>query len=60
MAMLQDAGYVEGVHYIKSMGMKGIKLTDVRITLKGLEYLEENSFMKKAANIAKGITDLIP
>lgn len=60
MVMLQEDGYVEGVHYVKTMGMKGVKLTNLRITLKGLEYLEENSFMKKAANIAKGITDLIP
>lgn len=57
--MLQEEGYVEGVHYIKTMGMKGVKLTNLRITLKGLEYLEENSFMKKAANLAKGIADLI-
>lgn len=60
MVMLQEEGYVEGVHYVKTMGMKGVKLTSLRITLKGLGYLEENSFMKKAANIAKGISDLIP
>lgn len=60
MTMLQDDGYIQGIQYVRSLGMKGIKVIDVRITLKGLEYLEENSFMKKAANIAKGITDLIP
>lgn len=60
MIMLQDDGYIQGIQYIRSIGMRGIKLVDVRITLKGLEYLEDNSFMKKAANIAKGITDLIP
>lgn len=60
MVMLQEDGYIEGVHYVKTMGMKGVKLTNLRITLKGLGYLEENSFMKKAANIAKGISDLIP
>lgn len=60
MVMLQEEGYIEGLHYIKSMGMKGLKLINLRITLKGLEYLEENSFMKKAANLAKGIADIIP
>ncbi|MEG1298317.1 MAG: YjcQ family protein [Anaerovoracaceae bacterium] len=29
------------------------------MTLKGLEYLEQNSLMKKAANMAKGIVDVI-
>ena len=37
-----------------------IVLTRPGITLKGLEYLAENSFMKKAANLAKGIKDIIP
>lgn len=30
------------------------------ITLKGLEYLNDNTFMKKAANALKGIKDVIP
>ena len=30
-----------------------------RITLKGLEYLSENSMMKKAADIAKGVLEVI-
>ncbi|MEG0830613.1 MAG: YjcQ family protein [Anaerovoracaceae bacterium] len=29
------------------------------MTLKGLEYLEQNSLMKKVANMAKGIVDVI-
>nr|DAQ70706.1 MAG TPA: YjcQ protein [Caudoviricetes sp.] len=33
---------------------------DIRITLKGLEYLSENSIMQKMYKTAKGITDLIP
>lgn len=45
--------------------MCGIKHSDfpqksmVRITIKGLEYLEENSLMRRAANMAKGIKDII-
>lgn len=42
------------------MGMHGIKFDNVQITLKGLEYLSENSLMKKVANIAKSIKETIP
>lgn len=31
-----------------------------RVTLRGLEYLAENSLMKKAEALARGIADLIP
>ncbi len=30
-----------------------------RITLKGLEYLQENPLMEKAADLAKGIAEII-
>jgi YjcQ protein. len=61
MKMLVDNEYVEGVHVINFMGgrLPGIKLVNPSITLKGLEYLEENSLMKKASRIAKGLTDII-
>ena len=60
MAMLVKNGYIEGVTIIPLLGRQtGIKLAHPRITLKGLEYLQENSMMKKAANLAKGIADLI-
>lgn len=59
---LQKAGYIEGlevVRYIRQQTMIKPPLCPV-ITLKGLEYLEENSMMKKAAKMAKGIIDVIP
>ena len=31
-----------------------VALTRPELTLKGLEYLEENSLMRKAADLAKG------
>ena len=34
-------------------------LEGIRITLKGLEYLEENSLMQKAARLAKGIAEVL-
>lgn len=61
MKMLVDNGYVEGIYVINVMGgrVPGIKMETPRITLKGLEYLEENSLMKKASNLAKGIIDVV-
>lgn len=61
--MLVKNGYIEGVTVKKSVLSP---LPEVRIepsaaiTLKGLEYLEDNSMMKKAAKIVKGIADVIP
>lgn len=52
--MLYKAGYVEGVSVkYGAQGNVVISVNNPRITLKGLEYLNENSFMKKAANTLK-------
>lgn len=59
---LDRAGYIEGLQvtrYIRS-GIQVQTPIDVRITLKGLEYLNENSLMKQAANLARGIKDVLP
>lgn len=55
--MIVDNGYVEGIRIIECMGAKipMIKMYAPTITLAGLEYLEENSMMKKVANLVKGI-----
>lgn len=62
MKILSDEGYVTGIMNIRydNQTVPLVKLVNPEITLKGLEYLEENSLMKKAANIAKGIADIIP
>lgn len=59
--MLVDNGYIEGVFVLKAFGgrVPAIKMDTPCITLKGLEYLEENSLMKKASNLAKGIIDVV-
>ena len=59
MEMLASEGYIEGVSIMNVAGRAypGIKINGIRITLKGLEYLEENSLMKKAANLVKGISE---
>lgn len=56
--MLQDEGYISGIIYRK--GLNGVKLNKPVITLKGLEYLEENSTMKKVAGLLKGIKEAVP
>lgn len=38
-------------------GYPRVVLTRPELTLKGLEYLEENSLMRKAADLAKEIVD---
>lgn len=60
MAMLIREGYITGAETWNSADQNypRVALTRPEITLKGLEYLEENSLMKKAANMAKGIIDI--
>ena len=55
--MLSQAGYITGVALAGDVMMS---IRRVRLTLRGLEYLEENSLMKRAYRAAKGIKDLIP
>lgn len=62
MAMLLKEGYISGGDAWNAMdcGYPRVALTRPEITLKGLEYLQENTLMKKAADLAKGIKDTIP
>ena len=59
MAILLKEGYISGGETWNAMdcGYPRVALTRPELTLKDLEYLEENSLMKKAADIAKGIVD---
>lgn len=59
MAMLLKEGYISGGQTWNAMdcGYPRVALTRPELTLKGLEYLEENGMMKKAADFAKGIID---
>jgi len=58
--MLHDEGLIKGVGIKQWVtGDVDIDIQDIKITLKGLQFLEENSLMKKVANAAKGIVDII-
>lgn len=62
MKMMVDNGYITGVDVRNTFDCNYPKATLIRpeITLKGLEYLNENSIMKKIANIGKGIKESVP
>lgn len=60
LAMLADAGYISGVGVTSFDSVRRVTVSRPRITLAGLEYLEDNTLMKRAARVAKGIKDVIP
>lgn len=60
---LQRNGYIDGVTFSQTMGDKFPHVAEPicpRITMKGMEYLANNTMMKKVANTLKGIKDIIP
>lgn len=59
--MLIDAGYIKGVQVRRyEDGGYLLMLNDIQITLKGLEYLEENSILRRVQRELKGIKETIP
>lgn len=61
MAMLLKEGYITGGESWESFDVSypKVKLMRPEITLKGLEYLEENSLMKKAREMLKGVIHIV-
>ena len=60
--MMQDSGYIKGIVVTKNLGDMKRHITEPicpEITIIGLEYLEENRFMRKAANMLKGAVDVV-
>ena len=56
MEMMADVGYIKGVEIQRFItGETSVDARDIRITLKGLEYLQENGIMRKLYKAAKGI-----
>ena len=60
-SMLKEQEYIQGIDiwYSLAQDYPRVKLARPEITLKGLEYLNENSMTKKVHNAAKGIKELI-
>ena len=61
MAMLLKEGYITGGESWESFDVcyPKVKLMRPEITLKGLEYLEENGLMKKAREMLKGVIHIV-
>lgn len=59
--MMTDVGYIKGVRVYEDItGETHIEDEGIRITLKGLEYLQENSMMKRIYKAVKGIKEITP
>ena len=61
---MQKSGYIEGLRVYSFSSDKGIERVyqpiQPKITIKGLEYLSENSMMKKVHETLKGVKDVLP
>ena len=60
---LQRNGYIDGVVYTRTMTDKFPHIVEPaypRITLTGMEYLANNTMMKKIAGVLKGIKESVP
>ena len=59
--MMSDVGYIKGVRIVEDVtGTRNADCRDIRITLKGLEYLQENGIMQKMYRTVKGIKEIVP
>lgn len=59
--MMQDVGYIKGADIVPYVtGQTVVDCSRVRITLRGLEYLQENSIMRKLYKLAKGVKETVP
>ena len=59
MLMLSEEGYIKGLYYKEYVGEESVLRVDkVKITLKGLQYLEENSMMRKVKDETTGVVSL--
>lgn len=58
--MMSDAGYIKGINvYSDCLGNACVDDKGIRITLKGLEYLSENSIMQRLYKSAMGIKEIV-
>lgn len=56
---LADEGLIKGVHFSRTLGKSySVNLNKAEITMKGIEYLKENSLISKAREFLKGAKDI--
>jgi hypothetical protein len=61
--MMQEDGYIKGLVYEQTISDSSphvVTPTRPMITIRGLEYLTENSMMQKVAKAAKRVKEIIP
>lgn len=59
--MMADVGYIKGIRVFEGItGDMNVEDEGIRITLKGLEYLQENPTMKRIYRTLKGVKEIIP
>lgn len=59
--MMVSSGLIDGIKvYYDITGRLAVQNDDIHITLKGLEYLSENTIMQRIYKAAKGIKDITP
>lgn len=59
---MQKEGYISGIGIVQYVNLASPSIdisNSVSITIKGLEYLTENSLMAKAAKLAKGVAEVL-
>lgn len=58
--LMQEEGLIDGLAITDYFdGDHHVDESQIHITFAGMQYLQENSMMKRAANLAKGIADII-
>lgn len=61
MESIYNEGYITGIAMVSCLGAApGVKLLNLKITQKGIEYLQENSKMHKAAEFLKTVKEIVP
>lgn len=61
MESLSREGYITGVVFPRAVGsIRGAEVYDARITQSGIEFLEDNKRMKKAAEFLRAVKETVP
>lgn len=61
MQSLCGEGYITGIAFPSAVGgVSGAKVYNAKITQKGIEFLQDNSKIKKAAEFLRTVKDIVP
>lgn len=58
---LYNEGYIIGIAFLSAVGSTDtVKLINLKITQKGIEFLQENTMMQKSKDFLKEIKEIVP